>query len=89
MFEDPTFVALVKERFAYFKSKKNDIMTDINENASYLKYSVVENNAKWNTLYQYTWPNFAIWGSYDNEVQYLKQWLDGRFEWLDKAFSAL
>lgn len=89
MFKDPSFVALVKERFAYFKSRKNDIMIDINENASYLKYSVVENNAKWNTLYQYTWPNYAICGSYDNEVQYLKQWLNQRFEWLEKAFAEL
>lgn len=89
MFEDPSFLTLIKERFAYFKSKKNDILTDINENATYLKYSTIENNAKWNTLYQYTWPNYAIWGSYANEVQYLKQWLDKRFDWLEKAFSEL
>ncbi|WP_455585233.1 CotH kinase family protein [Bacteroides sp.] len=89
MFKDPSFLALVKERLAYFKSRKNDILLDINENATYLKYSVIENNAKWGTLYQQTWPNYAVWGSYSNEVQYLKQWLDNRFDWLEKAFSEL
>ena len=89
MFEDPSFVALVKERFAYFKSKENDMLTDINENATYLKFSVIENNAKWNTLYEQTWPNYAVWGSYNNEVQYLKQWLSKRLAWLESAFSEL
>lgn len=89
MFEDPSFVALVKERFAYFKSKENDMLTNINENATYLKFSVIENNAKWNTLYEQTWPNYAVWGSYNNEVQYLKQWLSKRLAWLESAFSEL
>ena len=89
MFEDPEFVSLVKDRFNYFKSKKNDIFININENADYLKYSVVENNNKWQTLYKYTWPNYAIWGSYNNEVQYLKNWIEKRFNWLESAFSNL
>ena len=89
MFEDPSFVALVKERVAYFKSKENDMLTNINENATYLKFSVIENNAKWNTLYEQTWPNYAVWGSYNNEVQYLKPWLSTRLAWLESAFSEL
>lgn len=89
MFEDPEFVSLVKERFNYFKSKKNEIFININENANYLRYSVIENNNKWKTLYNYTWPNYAIWGSYDNEIQYLKNWIEKRFDWLESAFSNL
>ncbi|MBQ7823895.1 MAG: CotH kinase family protein [Bacteroidaceae bacterium] len=89
MFEDPEFVSLVKDRFNYFKSKKNDIFININDNADYLKYSVVENNNKSQTLYKYTWPNYAIWGSYNNEVQYLKNWIEKRFNWLESAFSNL
>lgn len=70
-------------------SHQNDIFNDINENASYLKYSVVENNNKWHTLYTYTWPNYAVWGSYDNEVQYMKQWIVKRLNWLDSAINNL
>jgi hypothetical protein len=87
LFQDPAFVAKVKERFNYFYSHKDDIMRDINENAQYLRYSVEENNNKWGTLYNYTWPNYDIWGNYLNEVQYLKNWLNERFEWLKKELE--
>jgi hypothetical protein len=50
---------------------------------------MIENNNRWKTLYIYTWPNYAIWGAYDNEVQYLKSWLDERFAWLEQAFNDL
>ena len=89
LFEDPQFVVRVKERFNYFYSNKNIIFNEINENATYLKYSVLENNAVWGTLYKYTWPNYAIWGSYENEVTYLKQWLNARMEWLKTEFDAM
>lgn len=86
LFEDPAFVEKVKVRLAYFKSRENDILRFINSNASYLKWSVIENNNKYHTLYNYTWPNHAIWGSYDNEVIYMKDWLDKRLRWLENAF---
>ena len=89
LFKDENFVNKVKERFDYFYSQKDIIFNEINENANYLKYSVVENNAVWNTLYEYTWPNYAIWGSYDNEVACLKQWLNTRMEWLKTEFDAM
>ena len=89
LFKDKNFVAKVKERFDYFYTNKEALFNEINENADYLKYSVVENNAVWGTLYEYTWPNYAIWGSYDNEVAYLKQWLNTRMEWLKKEFDTM
>ncbi len=89
LFEDPTFVSLIKERFAYFNGKQNEIFAEINRNAEYLQYAAVENNNKWGTLYNYTWPNNEILGSYQNEVQTMKNWLIRRFEWLNTAISAL
>lgn len=89
LFEDPAFVSLVKERFAYFYSQKNVIFNEINRNAEYLQYAAVENNNKWGTFYNYTWPNNEILGSYRNEVQNMKNWLNRRFEWLNDAMSTL
>lgn len=82
MFEDPIFVSRVKERFDYFYSHKNDIMREINENAEYLRYAAQENEGRWHTFYTYNWPNYDIWGSYNNEVQLMKDWINTRFEWL-------
>ena len=89
LFQDPNFVAKVKERFAYFYENREEIYAEINANADYLKYAIVENNNKWGTLYVYTWPNNMIWGSYENEVQSMKIWLEKRFQWLNEQFSAM
>lgn len=89
MFQDPVFVTKVKERFNYFYSKRDDIMHEINANAMYLKYAVQENENRWHTFYTYTWPNYDIWGSYNNEVQCMKEWLYARFEWLKGEFDKM
>lgn len=87
MFEDPAFVNRVKERYAYLYSHKADIMKEIDEAGQYLKYSAAENEKRWNVLYDYTLPNVEIWGSYLNEVQSLKVWLNNRMEWLRAEFE--
>ena len=89
LFNDPTFVARVKERFNYFYSRMNDILANVNADAQYLKYSVEENDDKWHLLNTYTWSNYDIWGSYQNEVQGLKEWLVTRMEWLKIQFDRM
>ena len=89
LFQDPAFVARVKERFDYFYSRKDDIIREINEKARYLRFSVEENNNKWGTLYTRTWPNYDVWGNYLNEVQNLKNWLNERFEWLKNEYEGM
>lgn len=87
MFEDPEFVQLVKERYSVLYNDRNRIIGHIAEKADHLKYSVIEDNNKWQTLYNATWPNYAIMGNYDNEVQYLKDWLLKRMDWLNTALQ--
>ena len=87
LMKDPVFVAKVKERFDYFYSHKNDILMFLNDQASYLHYSVIENENRWGTLYHYTYKNFDIWGSYWNEVQDLKEWINTRFEWMKNNYD--
>ena len=89
MFADPEFVALVKARLAYYISKTDELLSFINTESQYLHYSVIEDNYKWDTFYNYTWPNYAIVGAYENEVAYLKEWLIHRLEWLDSAINNL
>lgn len=89
LFQDTAFVQKVKERFDYFYNNRDKIYSKINDNANYLKYSIIENNNKWGTLYNYTWPNNTIWGSYQNEIQSMKIWIEKRFEWLNEQFSAM
>lgn len=89
LFKDPSFVRRVKERFNYFYSHQNDILAYINADAQYLKYSALENNNVWHVLNIKTWPNYNIWGSYQNEVQELKVWFTNRMEWLKTQFDQM
>jgi hypothetical protein len=47
LFQDPAFVALVKERFAYYMAHKDHIIDTIDFYAAYLDLAVQENQAKW------------------------------------------
>lgn len=87
LFEDPYFVGLVKERWKFFYGLKSAIMSEINADANYLRLSVQENDNKWQTFYKYTERNRDIWGAYYNEIEYLKEWLNTRMDWLDHQFS--
>ena len=89
LFRDPAFVARVKERFNYFYRHQNEILANVNADAQYLKYSAQENNDVWGVLNVKTWPNYNIWGSYQNEVQELKEWFVTRMEWLKTQFDAM
>lgn len=85
LFEDPSFVAKVKDRVAFFWQNKESVLSFINDKASYLKYSASENNNRWDVLYhpdQYYPREYDIWGSYDNEVQNLKYWFEKRIDWM-------
>jgi len=89
LFKDSAFVAQVKERFAYFDSKRDSILSFINTEAAALRWSALENNNKWKVLYTNVWPNYAVFGSYNNEVTYMKNWLNTRMDWLAQAYDKL
>lgn len=89
LYEDPYFVKLLKERFNFFYGQKETIFREINDNAQYLRHAVAENENRWHTLYTYNWRNANIWGSYDNEVQFMKQWLNARFEWMKDVYDSM
>ena len=90
LFQDPVFIAELKNRYGYFYAKKNELMTDINSHAEYLRYAINENNARWGILYNLSVSfNYNVWGSYQNEVQYLKDWLNRRMDWLNTEINKL
>ena len=89
LFKDPAFVKRVKERFNFFYNHMNDILANVNADAQYLKYSAKENNDVWGVLNVKTWPNYNIWGSYQNEVQDVKEWFATRMKWLKTQFDTM
>jgi hypothetical protein len=89
LFDDPAFVEQVKERFDYFYAHMPEIMREIDATGQYLKYSMAANEDRWHSLYNYSVPNVEIWGSYQNEVQSVKDWLTKRMEWLKSQYDRM
>ena len=90
MFEDPNFVSKVEIRWKERREEiYNYINTTIQENAYCLASAADLNFFKWDILGTYVWPNadgFEERRTYQSEVDYLIDWLNKRFEFLDKEF---
>ncbi|MBR1503587.1 MAG: CotH kinase family protein [Prevotella sp.] len=89
LFQDPAFVAKVKERFSYFYGHQQDIISEINVHAEYLKYAVKEDDNRWGTFAGYTSSSKDAWGVYGSKVSDMKTWLVTRMDWLKKEFDVL
>jgi len=89
LFEDPNFVTKVKSRFNYFYNNRDLFQEYINSNSLYLNQSQERNFYKWPILGTYIWPNNVYFSTYDEEVIYLKEWLNERLDWLNDNLNEL
>ena len=89
LFEDPAFVARVKSRFDFFYNNRDLFFEQIDTYALYLDEAKDRNFEKWPILGIYIWPNYVYYPTYDEEVAYLKNWLDERLEWLNISIHEL
>jgi len=88
LFEDPAFEARVKTRWNELKASQFDTILDfIDESATSLALASSNNFERWPILDQYVWPNAVVTGSYEGEVQYLRDWLETRIAWMDAQFN--
>ncbi|MBN1340035.1 MAG: CotH kinase family protein [Bacteroidales bacterium] len=87
LMEDPYFKDLSKTR--WHKLRQNELS---NPNLELVLDSVVEyiyeaqqrNYVRWPILGTYVWPNYNWQGNdYDDEVEYLENWLFNRLTWID------
>jgi len=89
LFQDPSFVNKVNQRFVYFKSNQQYILDKIDQQSAALKWAQQENDYKWQTIGYYVWPNSVVLASYDEEVAHLKNWYTRRMNWLETALQGL
>jgi hypothetical protein len=59
------------------------LLTFIDDTAAQLDEAQQRNFACWPILGTYVWPNVYIGQTYQDEVTYLKTWLQDRIEWMD------
>ena len=86
---DPQFIKILKERYAAMRADKDNILAHIDDVAAAQRESAVLNDKKWNRLCKAGSSREQILKAYDAEVQFLKDWVAGRFAWLDENIPNL
>ena len=92
LFEDEAFEREFKDRWNYLKNNGyfEVFFQRIDDTAAILAKSAEMNFARWPILGEYVWPNAGdVWSrrTYQSEIDYLKEWLYLRIEWIDKEIN--
>ena len=61
----------------------DSIMTFLDSTIEYLGEAVERNFERWPVIGEYVWPNYFIGETYEDEVVYLKEWIEARVNWMD------
>jgi hypothetical protein len=88
LMEDKNFRNAVRDRWNEIKTSISSIPSFVDEFAMRLTYSQKKNFQKWNILNEKVYLNLQVAGSYEGEVNYLKNYLTNRIEWLDTEFNS-
>lgn len=88
LFEDPWFVALVKERFAYYDANRSLIYRQMAMLENRLGAAVAGNNYVWDTLGGGHEDALVLF-EYHYKVAELRKWIDTRMDWLRDEFAKM
>jgi hypothetical protein len=88
LFEDPDFVQKYIDRWAELRTNvfaTSNLLAFVDKYSNELVQSgAIERNYKrWPTLGQFVHPNRFIGNTYEEEINWLKKWIEGRLTWID------
>jgi hypothetical protein len=92
LLEDPSFKSVVRDRYTALRSGVLSDAAITSKIESYRELLDSSNNAgynftRWPILGEWVWPNFFVGQTYNEEVDYLKDWLLNRTAWLDQQIG--
>jgi hypothetical protein len=91
LFEDPWFQRRYADR--WFELRAGLFSTDrllkyVDDTASLLSEAQRRNFEKWKILGTRLWPNWYIASTYQEEIDWMKGWLDDRLTWMDRQIGS-
>lgn len=88
IYKDKVFVKAVCERWQQTKdSLYYTINTYLRERATKIQKAQECNFKTWHILGINVWPNYFVGETYEEELEYLIQWLNARYSWLDAQWG--
>jgi hypothetical protein len=91
LFEDPDFGQRYVDRLAELRAtvfSHSNLTARIDGLIAELGGAVGRNFERWPILGRHIWPNTFIGKTYDDEINYLKDFLRQRLDWIDRQFVA-
>lgn len=88
LFQDGNFTNALNQRWTTLRTNElqtETIITYIDSVATVLNAESQQRNfQRWPVLGTYVWPNYYVGSSFQDEVNWLKNWVTKRMTWLDK-----
>jgi len=92
LWQDENFQYKAAERYTELRStifSVQHINSIIDSSVNELGDAVDRNFSKWPILGTYVWPNYYVFETHEQEVDYLKSWISDRLEWMDSEILLL
>ncbi|MDP6143861.1 MAG: CotH kinase family protein [Candidatus Marinimicrobia bacterium] len=87
IWDDETFRNAFNQRWQELRQtvfSEEYIMNMIDSTIAVIDEAQVRNFQRWPILEEYVWPNAYVGGSYENEIDYLTDWITARLNWMDE-----
>jgi len=90
LMEDEIFQNKLKIRWIEIRNgafSNLNIMEFIDQTVLRIEEVRIRNFTRWPIIGQYVWPNYFVGATYEAEVDYLKNWILGRLDWMDVTLT--
>lgn len=87
LLEDPYFVSIVKQEWIKVKGHLPTLTTIISEKSENIRHSQIKNFERWDILGKYISVGLVKFNTWEEEVDYAKEFLDAHAKWLDNEIS--
>lgn len=89
VWQDPSFRRETAERWFSLRDHElgPDLFSKLDSLGDLLKVPARRNYERWPVLDTYLWPNAFVGKTYQDELQYLGNWISRRLDWLDQEFA--
>lgn len=89
VWQDPAFRQKAATRWFELREKELGpaLFNTLDSLGELLRIPAKQNFDRWPVLDTYLWPNAYVGKTYQDELQYLGNWISGRLSWLDQRFS--
>ena len=92
LWQDENFQFKAAQRYTELRSNvfsEENINSIIDSSVSFLGEAIERNFSKWPILGNYVWPNYYVFDTYEQEIEYLKSWTEERLDWMDNEILLL